>query len=348
MKLSGLLISGAMAAKSTNKLRYSDFLNNIHEGTELKSSSKDRAIGGSFVSWEECPPLVLTDNMSELVCDEEYCVNICKSNSSPIPNGDNAGGSAKLRCKGANPRRDKPVAYWNKDQPKCGTCGPAPEAPPTFTDSSIDAVCSIATNNMKECALTCMNGGKINGKSGIKTKCICDKSEGKCFWALKKTEIDTETLFCEAPAVTTIAPGPTVDPEDSCATKDSTCTTLSEDSIKYSNSWTCRNCFRIRADYKFKPAGIMNWEDKDYLDISFKYKVTWITYGHPIDNVEDISNGYVWRVWFKSGANFVSGMMWDANLQTVQNQWITDNVILRGAASCPCSNTDGATPAPWN
>ena len=70
-----------------------------------------------------------------------------------------------------------------------------------------------------------------------------------------------------------------------------------------------------------KDLGITNWDDQDYVDIDFRYKVVWINFGHPIDKVEDKGKNR-WRVWFKKGANFLSGMMWDANLRTLQNEWI--------------------------
>lgn len=132
-------------------------------------------------------------------------------------------------------------------------------------------------------------------------------------------------------------------------TKDPTCTTLGQNAIKYMNNWTCRNCFRIQANYKFSQYKIKNWEDKDYLEIYFRYKVQWLGVGHPVESVEQIGDkGNRWRVYFKPGANFMSGMRWDANLKTVQNQWVKDDNIIRGSASCPCSNSVGSTPAPWN
>ena len=84
--------------------------------------------------------------------------------------------------------------------------------------------------------------------------------------------------------------------------KDPTCTTLAKGAIKYMNNWTCRNCFRIHAHYKFGQYGINNWEDKDYIDIFFRYKVLWLNHSHPIDRVEQIGDkGNQWRIYFKPG-----------------------------------------------
>ena len=86
-----------------------------------------------------------------------------------------------------------------------------------------------------------------------------------------------------------------------------------------------------------KDLGITNWDDQDYVDIDFRYKVVWINFGHPIDKVEDKGKNR-WRVWFKKGANFLSGMMWDANLRTLQNEWIKvgkyDSIELRNSFLC--------------
>jgi len=158
------------------------------------------------------------------------------------------------------------------------------------------------------------------------------------------TVTDPSAVTCVGGQPPNTGPAPT---SGTCPSKDPTCTSLPKNAITYSNSWTCRNCFRIRANYKFKSVGVTNWEDKDFIDIDFKYKVLWLSYGHPIERVEQQTGTGMpknrWRLYFKSGANFVSGMMWDANLQTVNREWINSGNIIMRTFSCPCSNAGGST-----
>ena len=294
MKLYSLLVSGLTA--ESNRVRYRDVLTAYREG-KVSEVKWERQINPNFLEHSNCPTLKTDNNIEEWVCENEACVAVCKTNSSPMPNGNNFNGSTRLRCKKPKAQKGETEPYWNKLPPVCQTCDPDGDrnADPDITDSTIDAVCNIGLKNMKECYMSCTNGGKIGGKKKVTAKCFCDKPnpDNGCYWKSNREEIDMAALKCSKPSKP-----PTTSKPNSCQTKDPACTTLSEGAITYSNSWTCRNCFRIRANYRFPAEGITNWEDKDYVDIDFRYKVSWISFGHPIDKVEHQGKNR-WRLFFK-------------------------------------------------
>ena len=137
---------------------------------------------------------------------------------------------------------------------------------------------------------------------------------------------------------------PTNPPVPGCdPTKPSSCTSLTTADIGLENDWTCRNCFRINAHYQL-PA---TWQDTDFVTIKFKIPVTWSTFSHPIDNVEALDSGLTWRINFAAGANFDSGMMFDANLMALQTVTMSNSAVFDEIKSCPCTNTsEGTTASP--
>ena len=122
---------------------------------------------------------------------------------------------------------------WNRDAPVCQTCDPSGDVSvmPEITDENIDVLCHIGLNNMRQCHLTCKNGGKINGKKTAKPKCFCNRRSqdlpGGCFWMQNRQPVDTSSLTCSEPKKPFVpAPG-------SCEAKDKTCTTLPTSAIKW-------------------------------------------------------------------------------------------------------------------
>lgn len=80
--------------------------------------------------------------------------------------------------------------------------------------------------------------------------------------------------------------------------------------------------------------------------IKFKIPVTWTTWSHPIDTVEALDS-LTWKVNFAAGANFDSGMMFDANLMALQSVSMTNSAVFDELKSCPCSNeSEGTTASP--
>jgi len=333
---------------ATANVSYKDILWNIREGKPLPpKTDRSQFAQRNFISWNLCPEIP-KGNLEKLVCDDEYCMAVCPPGSQIIKTPENQNKKPKVRClKGGT---------WNYGSEnlagifKCSFCDANDfNSEPDVSDPFIESSCFVNTRNKKICTLRCKNGERITNRWFENVKCRYKPESNSFVWQIPRdkhllTNTDTASYTCPRNPIT----GPSTSPVDTCMTKDPTCTTLGKNAIKYMNNWTCRNCFRIHAHYQFGQYGINNWEDRDYIDIFFRYKIIWLNYSHPIERVEQIGEtGNQWRVYFKQGANFMSGMMWDANLMTVQKQWIKDDSIIRGSASCPCSNSAGPTPAPW-
>jgi len=174
MKLFSFLI-GSLAARKT--VKYRDVMTAHKEGKQVHWD-RDNTILPNFVEYSNCPALPVTGNIDSWNCNDENCVVVCKSNSSPMPNGSNTNGGSVVRCKKANLKKGQPAPYWNKDAPICSSCDDTNlDAEPIITDSNIDMICHIGLKNMKECFLSCTNGGKIAGKAKMTTKCYCNRPD---------------------------------------------------------------------------------------------------------------------------------------------------------------------------
>jgi hypothetical protein len=136
---------------------------------------------------------------------------------------------------------------------------------------------------------------------------------------------------------------PTTDPPATglCETGQyAVCSDLNDAEIFFENEWTCRNCFRIRAYYG--TGGGFNFNpNKEFVKIDFTDQVFFTgTWSHPIKSAGPIGDKKTWKLNFKSDANFISGMMFDAELMTVDNNlWVDGQWIIDGAQSCKCQGT---------
>merc|ERR1712233_202225 len=92
MKLYSLLVSG-LTAEST-RVRYRDVLTAYREG-KVSDVKWERQINPNFLEHSNCPTLNTDNNIEEWVCENESCVAVCKTNSSPMPNGNNFNGKCR-------------------------------------------------------------------------------------------------------------------------------------------------------------------------------------------------------------------------------------------------------------
>lgn len=51
-----------------------------------------------------------------------------------------------------------------------------------------------------------------------------------------------------------------------CSTKEPTCAVVTP-KVEQLNSWVCRNCFRIRAYYKFREFGVTDFDNQEGIQI---------------------------------------------------------------------------------
>ncbi|CAG5104846.1 Oidioi.mRNA.OKI2018_I69.chr1.g1598.t1.cds [Oikopleura dioica] len=161
---------------------------------------------------------------------------------------------------------------------------------------------------------------------------------GRC----DKPEVTTEPAPTEAP--TTMAPVTGVCDADQHAV----CSSLGNSEIFFENEWTCRNCFRIRAFYGTGGGFTFN-PKKDFVSIKFTEPVYFQKWNHPIhpDGPVEVagSNKHHWKMNFKEDGNFLSGMMFDAELITSDlDLWVDGQWIIDSAQSCRCK--PGPPPPP--
>jgi len=120
-----------------------------------------------------------------------------------------------------------------------------------------------------------------------------------------------------------------------CKHKPAKCTDIGLSKFTKLNSWECRNCFRIRVQYKMAELGIMDFDKRDYLDLQFDQEVVLQNLPTTIA-ATDVGND-VQRITFPSGS-FGNGQMdFTATVRALSKE---PNLIK--ASSCPCSVKRGA------
>ena len=317
MKLTSALFLASATAQEPAK--YKD----LRLAVRNSSGESNRVAGSSDDSRAalQCTIPEATGNVDGYYCNSKRCTLMCKPGS--IPDG-----RARNKCVNGE---------WEDEFPNCITCEGSVDAEPAVADNNLGFVCSVDDpTDDRRCAMTCSNGGDLFPATAINNVdlvCNCHKKKG-CEWREdgSKKAADLSSYSCSTPSVTI--------PEGCPADKAPECTQLTTHKISFQNSWTCRNCFRIRASYSLSD---LDWSDLDFLVIRFDVRVSWLSWGHPVDDAVSLDNddGFLWKVTFKKNANFHSGMMFDANLRTYDLAVnVNANWVLKDIQSCPCSNTD--------
>merc|ERR1712131_577044 len=109
-------------------------------------------------------------------------------------------------------------------------------------------------------------------------------------------------------------------------------------SVQKLNSWTCRNCFRLRAYYELRTYWIKEFNYEDYIDLKFVGPVVPLKWSHPVAKVVDIGKN-TYRVLFSSNAHWANKVMefsieFRKYPETIMLD-VADNP-LKSAKSCPC------------
>lgn len=291
---------------------------------------------------ELCPPLELPENAKEVVYEgsdhpkiEAVAEAMCYPGYFPdLSNGQ----KLKTKCKAVKNSNGQYEYQWIRPLPKCVTCkgGLDPHEAIQSGPDDIDVFCTFQAHNFeRHCEMRCMDDRKRLGHAIMKNKtqkranidCRCKK--GKCRWTSHgKPNLTLSAFQCKAKGELKPIPKP-ID----CSVKEPTCAVVTP-KVEQLNSWTCRNCFRIRAYYKFREFSITDFDNQDYMDITFDEQVFWIKHSHPVIGAEDIGNN-TWRVRFSDKATFSNKEMdFSAELRAVSPK-IPGLTI---AKTCPCSS----------
>ena len=85
-------------------------------------------------------------------------------------------------------------------------------------------------------------------------------------WSQKSIPIVNKNLGFECKGKGKLDPIPV--PSGCNKSPEDTCTPVTQ-KVQLMNSWTCRNCFRIRAFYKFKPFNLLSFNNQERLKSNF-------------------------------------------------------------------------------
>ncbi|CAG5104781.1 Oidioi.mRNA.OKI2018_I69.chr1.g1535.t1.cds [Oikopleura dioica] len=125
------------------------------------------------------------------------------------------------------------------------------------------------------------------------------------------------------------------------------CDDLDNTEIYFTNEWTCRNCFRVRATYGQNTNfnSYFSAARGDFVSVRFTEPVVWQTWNHPVSAVTEVGNDNTFKIDFKPDGNFMSGMLFEGNLQTSDDDLFVDgNWIIESAQHCRCRPGTTTTP----
>jgi hypothetical protein len=295
-----------------------------------------------------CEPLDLPENAESLIYhepkpDQKKFAKIAEALCAPgyFPDLSN-GQKLKTVCKIVKDKKTGEKKYkWIRQLPKCVSCSLQPgqgleEKVISGINDPVgsDVFCSINDRNEHHCKLACLDDRKkvnhdVFSRSQKRANIDCRCKKGNCTWTTHgNTDINLKGFKCQGKGKLDPIPVPTgckKSPEDTC--------TPVTPKVQLMNSWTCRNCFRIRAFYKFKPFQLMAFNNQDYLDITFSEEVFWIKQSHPATEATNMGNN-TWRVKFSQYAMFSNKEVdFSAELRSTNGK--IPKVV--DARSCPCS-----------
>jgi len=330
MKLFGLF----MAASAVNAERRSTRRENMKQWLTT-GFGKTSGVRGAA----DCPPLELPENAVEIVYHEQTNPKVplvaeamCPVGFFPDLSGNN---KLKTKCKVVKNKDGTFSHRWLRPLPKCMTCKvPDPTADIQAGEENMDVFCTYNEKTLeKHCQMRCLDDRKriahaiLKGKTQKRANIDCRCKKGKCRWTSHgKPNLSLGGFKCQDHGA--MKPHVPIN----CSTKEPTCAVVTP-KVEQLNSWVCRNCFRIRAYYKFREFGVTDFDNQDYMDITFDEQVFWIKHSHPVESAEDIGNN-TWRVRFSKFATFSNKEMdFSAELRAVSPK-IPDLTI---AKTCPCS-----------
>lgn len=255
-------------------------------------------------------------------CDGSRCASICTP-----------GYFTKGRFDGSVCRKGK----WSIKVPDCETC----KMKEIQARPGLDSMCAVsAKNNRMTCKLQCTNGEPIYGKMARNIACKCHNKNG-CHWMFTgkgmrreekhKVDLDRLEILCPRPEKPDPLPVINTCPK---AEKTPKCTDVTAKGA-IQNSWTCRDCHRIRVYFnkrQFAPA-LNKFDNRDSLYIKLSVRVQFDKWAHPTERPIYIG-GNEYRVPFSALKDFTDG--WVDFTAEFRPLGSVEPKILK-VRTCPCS-----------
>lgn len=263
-------------------------------------------IGRAYLKHDKCPALATPEGADNVVCDQASCAVECKGGYSTF-------GAPRTKCKRG---RNGVPNFWQRQLSGCTTCVPMPSLSGDLWKS-----CWVNNRNQKVCQFGCKNGGELKNPKHNKVECKCKKSQKTCKWTVKSNEADWSTFKCVGAKI----------PADgvACNKKPKQCLDVTSQT-ELMNSWTCRNCFRMRTNWKLSDF----FDNRDHLVMNFNEPVQIQNFAHPMKEALNPSGDLkTWFIVFSEEAQFG-----DRRLDfTTEWRYFEKPARLMKSQSCPCS-----------
>lgn len=220
--------------------------------------------------------------------------------------------------------------------PDCETC----KMKEIQARPGLNSFCAVsAKNNRMTCKLQCTGGQKIFGQLSRAIACKCHNTKG-CNWMFTgkgmrredkhKVDLDDLERICPRPN----KPAPPV--VDTCPTAEKTpkCTNVTPKG-EILNSWTCRDCHRIRVYFnkrEYSPA-LNNFDNRDSLYVKLSVRAQFDKWAHPSLRPIYIG-GNEYRIPFSSMKDFTDGWI-DFTAEFRPLGSVEPKII--SVRTCPCS-----------
>ena len=316
MKLPAFIIAATANADYTPP-KFKQLMQSFKDGYALGSDGQ-RAQGGQiwghpvtrgYLDYSTCPEIELPAGADHVKCNQSSCAVECKGGYTIV-------GNPRTKCK-----RGKKGApnYWRRPLGHCKTC----DGGPSFSDPKVWQSCWVEPkNNRRVCKFGCTLGADLVGSK--KAECKCSKKNKSCEWSIKRKPADWSKIRCEGGAV------PDKDGLIPCAQKSKKCTDVTSETTTL-NSWTCRNCFRMRSEWHIPPT----FDNRDHMVMNFSENVQIQNFAHPMKTATNPSGDLrTWYIEFSEEAQFG-----DRRIDfTSEWRYFEKPARLTGANSCPCSN----------
>lgn len=255
-------------------------------------------------------------------CDGSRCCSICTPAYFTVGKFD-----------GAVCRKGK----WSSPMPDCETC----KMKEIQARPGLSSFCAVsAKNNRMTCKLQCTGGAKIFGQLSRAIACKCHNKNG-CDWMFTgkgmrredkhKVDLDDLERICPRPT----KPEPPV--VDTCplADKNPKCTDVTPKG-EILNSWTCRDCHRIRVYFnkrEYAPA-LNKFDHRDSLYVKLSVRAQFDKWAHPAQRPIYLG-GNEYRVPFSAMKDFTDGWI-DFTAEFRPLGSVEPKII--SVRTCPCSH----------
>lgn len=311
MKLSTLIMATTVHADYTPP-KFKQLMQLFNEDNPLRNEMRrgwGHPVGGGFDHWTSCPAIEKPAGANQIECNQASCAVVCKS-------GYAISGNLRSKCKRG--KKGAPNS-WGLPLGKCITC----PGEPTFSDPKVWKSCWVESkSNKRVCKFGCTDGEKLVGSK--KALCKCNRKEQSCGWSMKRKPADWSTITCND--------GNLLDKDGKikCSKKKKKCTDVTK-ATTIMNSWTCRNCFRMRSKWDIPST----FDNRDHMLMTFDEDVQVQNFAHPMKSASNPSGDLrTWYIEFSEEAEFG-----DRHMDfTSEWRYFEKPASLISADACPCSN----------